>query len=65
MWQDIGLGEWLFDMDTKTDVDRIVPSVLEMVKNPAASKEKVKKAQKLVAHYQKETMKFLGENLNG
>ncbi|MNR49390.1 hypothetical protein D3C85_1687540 [compost metagenome] len=52
-------------MDTKTDVDRIVPSVLEMVKNPAASKEKVKKAQKLVAHYQKETMKFLGENLNG
>lgn len=64
MWQDIGLGEWLFDMDTKTDVDRIVPTVLEMVKNPAASKAKVKKAQKLVARYQKETMKILGESLN-
>ena len=64
MWQDIGLGEWLFDMDTKTDVDRIVPTVLEMVKNPVASKEKVKKAQKLVAQYQKDTMKILGKSLN-
>lgn len=65
MWKDVGLGEWLFDMDTKTDVDRIVPTVLEMVKNPSAAKEKVKKAQKLVAKYQKETMKTLGESLNG
>ncbi|HMI03375.1 MAG TPA: polysaccharide pyruvyl transferase family protein [Pedobacter sp.] len=65
MWQDIGLKEWLFDMDTKTDVDRIVPTVLDMVKNPAASKEKVKKAQKLVAQYQRDTMKILGESLKG
>ena len=64
MWRDIGLGEWLFDMDTKTDVDRIAATVLDMLKNPAASKEKVKKAQKLVAQYQKETMNFLGESLN-
>ncbi|WP_257668129.1 polysaccharide pyruvyl transferase family protein [Parapedobacter tibetensis] len=65
MWQDIGLKEWLFDMDTKEDVERIVPTVLDMVKNPTASKEKVKKAQKLVAKYQKDTMNILGEYLNG
>jgi len=64
MWQDIGLKEWLFDMDTKEDVERIVPTVLDMVKNPTASKEKVKKAQKLVAQYQKDTMKILGESLS-
>jgi polysaccharide pyruvyl transferase WcaK-like protein len=65
MWQDIGLKEWLFDMDKKEDVERIVPTVLDMVKNPTASKEKVKKAQKLVAQYQKNTMKILGESLKG
>ncbi|MFD2164015.1 polysaccharide pyruvyl transferase family protein [Paradesertivirga mongoliensis] len=65
MWQDIGLKEWLFDLDTKEDVERIVPTVLEMVKNPAASKEKVKKAQKLVTQYQRDTMKILEESLNG
>jgi predicted Zn-dependent peptidase len=65
MWQDIGLKEWLFDMDTKEDVDRIVPAVLDMVKNPAVSKEKVKKARKLVAQYQRDTMKILGESLKG
>lgn len=64
MWQDIGLGEWLFDMDTETDVDQIVPTVLDMVKNPTASKEKVEDAQKRVTQYQKETMKILRESLN-
>src|SRR6478672_5119749 len=30
MWRDIGLGEWLFDMDNTDDVSRIVPTVLAM-----------------------------------
>src|SRR5690606_8201883 len=64
MWQDIGLGEWLFDMDTKTDVNRIVPTVLDMVKNPMDSKAKAMAALERVVKYQKETMKILRESLN-
>ncbi len=64
MWRDIGLDEWLFDMDTKTDVERIVPTVLEMVKNPKASRKKVMEARKRIVQYQIETMKTLGGSLN-
>ncbi|MBB5439673.1 polysaccharide pyruvyl transferase WcaK-like protein [Pedobacter sp. AK017] len=60
MWRDIGLGEWLFDMDTKSDVDRIVPAVLEMMKNPKAAKAKAMSALSRVIRYQKDTMKVLG-----
>lgn len=63
MWQDIGLGEWLFDMDTQEEVERIVPAVLEMLKNPIASKAKVMAARKRVGQYQEETMKVLRRSL--
>ena len=61
MWDDIGLGEWLFDMDTPSDVERILPAVLDMLKNPEASKSKVNAALKLVRKYQNDTMKILGQ----
>ena len=64
MWRDIGLDEWLFDMDTEADVNRIVPAVLEMLKNPEESKRKVMAAKKRVTHYQMETMKTLSGFLN-
>ena len=64
MWKDIGLNEWLFDMDTKADVDRIVPAVLEMVKNPVASKARAMAARKRVGQYQMETMKTLRTLVN-
>lgn len=61
MWDDIGLGDWLFDMDTPSDVERIVPAVLDMLKNSEASKSKVNTALKLVRKYQNDTMKILGQ----
>ena len=33
MWQDIGLGEWLFDLDSENDVARIVPTVLNVARD--------------------------------
>jgi polysaccharide pyruvyl transferase WcaK-like protein len=64
MWRDIGLEKWLFDMDTPTEVDRLVPTVLDMVKNPASSKATVMAARQRVAQYQEETMKILSGYLN-
>ncbi len=35
MWRDIGLGEWLFELDKEDEVARVVPAVLAMAKAPA------------------------------
>ena len=48
MWKDIGLGEWLFDLDDETQLPGIVPAVLTMAKDRAASLAKVGKAQAIV-----------------
>jgi polysaccharide pyruvyl transferase WcaK-like protein len=63
MWKDIGLGEWLFDMDTPKDVQGITKAVLEMVKNPKAAKAKVAAAQRLVKKLQVDSMQVLKDNL--
>ncbi|GAB3902561.1 polysaccharide pyruvyl transferase family protein [Larkinella knui] len=64
MWRDIGLGDWLFDMDNEKDVAGIVPAVLAMAKDPKAAKLKIKKAQQFVRERQRETMEILKKNLN-
>lgn len=56
MWRDIGLGDWLFDMDEPRDVARLVPTVLAMVQDPAAARAKADKAREFVRKRQRETM---------
>lgn len=63
MWEDIGLGEWLFDHDSPADQDRIVPTVLDMVTNSAAARKKAATAKKFVEKRQAETMQVLGKEL--
>ncbi|MEO6285433.1 MAG: polysaccharide pyruvyl transferase family protein [Dyadobacter sp.] len=63
MWRDVGLGEWLFDLDTPADVARLTPAVLDMIRNPAKSQAKVKKAMNLVDGIFKKTMGVLKENV--
>lgn len=48
MWRDIGLGDWLFDMDQPADVARIVPAVLSLAQDPAAAKTKAAEARNRV-----------------
>jgi hypothetical protein len=61
MWEDIGLGEWLFDMDKPADVERIVPAVLSIAKHPREAKRKALKARDFVRKRQKDTMNVLME----
>lgn len=56
MWRDIGLGDWLFDLDDEADVKRVVPAVLELAMDPAAAKAKAAKARGFVRRRQRETM---------
>jgi len=63
MWRDIGLGDWLFDLDKEDDVKRIVPAVLAMAKDPVAAKAKAAKGQAFVQRRQRETMAVLKRQL--
>jgi hypothetical protein len=63
MWRDIGLGEWLFNLDEATEISGIVPAVLALAKNPAAAKAKAMKAKSFVLQRQYETMQTLANSL--
>ncbi|MCR9291986.1 MAG: polysaccharide pyruvyl transferase family protein [bacterium] len=60
MWEDIGLGDWLFDLDQEDQVQKIVPAVLEMVQDRELAMRKVEQAKSFVVKRQKETMGQLG-----
>ena len=63
MWRDIGLGDWLFDLDVPADHERIVPAVLAMAKDPVAAQQKVAKAREFIERRQRETMGVLAKAL--
>ncbi len=48
MWSDIGLKEWLFDMDADADRGRYVSTVLRMISEVEESKRKAMAARALV-----------------
>ena len=63
MWEDIGLGEWLFDLDDEAQVKKVAPAVLAMAKDPAGAKAKAAKAQAFVQKRFGETMATLKQSL--
>jgi hypothetical protein len=65
MWRDIGLGDWLFDMDNADDVARLVPTVLSLAQDPAAARAKAAKALEFVKQRQSATMDVLRKTLQG
>lgn len=63
MWEDIGLGEWLFDHDSPKDQSRIAPTVLSLAQNPEQAKAKANQAKAFVEKRQRETMETLKRSL--
>ena len=59
MWDDIGLGDWLFDLDDEAQVAGVAAAVLEMATEPEAARKKVKTARGFVEKRQRETMAVL------
>ncbi|HWL10995.1 MAG TPA: polysaccharide pyruvyl transferase family protein [Planctomicrobium sp.] len=64
MWQDIGLGDWLFDFDKPDEVARLTPTLLRFVEDRPAVLEQVKAAQKIVHDRQQTTMEVLRKELS-
>lgn len=61
MWRDVGLGDWLFDLDEEQDGSRITKAVLAIAENPDAAKQQVKKAMDFVKARQREAMATLAK----
>jgi polysaccharide pyruvyl transferase WcaK-like protein len=40
MWKDIGLGEWLFDLDKEEEITGIVPAVMDIAINNQTARQK-------------------------
>ena len=63
MWQDIGLKDWLFNMDQESDRNKVADTVVAMVKNREKSLEMVALAQKKILAAQEKSMKVLSKSL--
>jgi polysaccharide pyruvyl transferase WcaK-like protein len=63
MWRDIGLGDWLFDLDQPAERARIAATVLTLAKDPAAARAKTATARALVRERQAATMAVLRQCL--
>lgn len=61
MWRDIGLDEWLFDLDQEEELARVAPTVLALAKDPAAAKAKAAEALRLVRQRQQESMAMVAK----
>lgn len=59
MWRDIGLGDWLFDMDQPEEVARLTDTVVSLVKDPGGAQKKVAAAKMRVEERQRATMNEL------
>jgi polysaccharide pyruvyl transferase WcaK-like protein len=59
MWRDIGLGDWLFDLDVPAEAARIAATALELARNPAAARARAAQARAFVQERQRATMAVL------
>ena len=63
MWRDIGLREWLFNLDEASEISGIVPAVLALAKDPVAAKAKAMSAKAFVTQRQRDTLQTLAKSL--
>jgi hypothetical protein len=63
MWKDIGLGEWLFNLDEPGEIPGIVPAALALAKDPVKAKAKAMSAKAFVTQRQRDTMQTLSKSL--
>ncbi|MFZ9825423.1 MAG: polysaccharide pyruvyl transferase family protein [Gemmataceae bacterium] len=64
MWRDIGLNDWLFDMDQEADRKKVADTVVEMVKNRKKSLEVTAIARKRVIAAQDHAMQVLAKAMS-
>jgi polysaccharide pyruvyl transferase WcaK-like protein len=64
MWRDIGLGDWLFDLDKDEELKAVPAAVLAMAKDAAAAKVKAAKGREFVEQRQREMVGVLKKEIS-
>ncbi len=64
MWNDIGLGEWLFDLDDPNSMRGLVPAVLKIAHDPAWARQKAGAARELVQQKQQVSIAEMAQSLS-
>lgn len=59
MWRDIGLGDWLFNLDEEVECAQVPKAVLNMAQNLTQAKQKTEAARQFVMRRQRETMEIV------
>ena len=59
MWRDIGLDEWLFDLDDEAQVGTMADTVLQIASDPDSARHRVAGAQQIVARAQQRELEVL------
>jgi polysaccharide pyruvyl transferase WcaK-like protein len=63
MWRDIGLGDWLFDLDDPAEISRVAPTVLALAQNPDAARARAEQAREFVHHRFREAFAIVAHEL--
>ena len=63
MWEDIGLSDWLFDLDDEEQVKKVADTVVAMAKDPEGAKAKAALGRAKVEERQRATMEVLAKEL--
>ncbi|MBN9518229.1 polysaccharide pyruvyl transferase family protein [bacterium] len=63
MWRDIGLGDWLFDLDEERDGSRITAAALAMLRRDDDTRTRLMKAQAYVQERQRAAVGVLARQL--
>lgn len=63
MWRDIGLGDWLFDLDLPEESARVAPAVLALARDPAGARARAAAAGQRVRDRLKENIATLATHL--
>ena len=61
MWRDIGLGDWLFDLDIESETAKVADTLVAMARDFASAKAKTEVARAVVLKRQKKTMDLLNQ----
>jgi hypothetical protein len=61
MWQDIGLGEWLFDLDNVKELSHFIPTVMRIVQDKEYTQKLVMKAMDYIETRQNRMVNVLKE----
>jgi polysaccharide pyruvyl transferase WcaK-like protein len=61
MWRDIGLGDWLFNWDVPSEVEKLSETVLSLIREPDKARDKAAAASQRVADLHAASMAVVGK----